>query len=496
MHSHLFQATQAASLLLTVASFLPIAAAKTAAEWRELSIYQVLTDRFATTDGSSPSCGITDYCGGTWKGLENKLDYIQGMGFEAVWISPVVHNIDGSTPAGYAYHGYWADNPYTLNDHFGTTDDLKSLSDALHGRRMSLMVDVVINHFGANQDSSSVDYSAYPSPFNAASAFHSPCAIDYTSQTSIENCWVVISPAPSLPDVNSEDANIFGALVDSVVDLVSNYSIDGIRLDTAKHVPKKYLTQFQEAVGVFVTGEALDGDAAYVSGYQGPLDSAINYPLWYDLIRSFMGGSFDGLAAMISTEASSFSDVNVLTNFLDNHDQPRIASQSGDDEVRDKNAVTFLMFTSGIPMVYYGFEQRFTGAADPNNRETLWTSGYNTDTTLYKYIAQLHEIRDIASNVTDKATYFSSNVAVLGTSNEYMALQRGPVVAVVSNVGSAGTSDSFSVTGSQFSSGDSIVDLLDCTAATVGDSGAFTSPSANGEARVWVQTENKGSFCP
>lgn len=349
---------------------------------------------------------------------------------------------------------------------------------------MSLMVDVVINHFGSIQDSGSVDYSAYPSPFNAASAFHSACAIDYTSQTSIENCWVVTTPAPSLPDVNSEDAAIFGALVDSVVDLVSNYSIDGIRLDTAKHVPKQYLTQFQEAVGVFVTGEALDGDAAYVSGYQGPLDSAINYPLWYDLIRSFMGGSFDGLAAMISTEASSFSDVNVLTNFLDNHDQPRIASQAGDDEVRDRNAVTFLMFTSGIPMVYYGFEQRFTGAADPNNRETLWTSGYNTDTTLYKYIAQLHEIRDVASNVTDKATYFSSNVAVLGTSSEYMALQRGPVVAVVSNVGAAGTSDSFAVTGSKFSSGDSVVDLLDCTKATVGDSGAFTSPSANGEARV------------
>lgn len=89
MHLPLFQITQATSLLLTASSFFPIAAAKTAAEWRELSIYQVLTDRFATTDGTSPTCGITDYCGGTWKGIENKLDYIQGMGFDAVWISPV-----------------------------------------------------------------------------------------------------------------------------------------------------------------------------------------------------------------------------------------------------------------------------------------------------------------------------------------------------------------------------------------------------------------------
>ncbi|ELR05958.1 hypothetical protein GMDG_01920 [Pseudogymnoascus destructans 20631-21] len=381
MHSNLFPATQPASLLLAAISFLPIAAAKTAAEWRELYIYQVLTDRFATTDGSSPSCGITDYCGA----------FITSTGV----LLPAMRIMDMD----------WADNHYTLRDHFGTTDDLKSLGMLSMGRGMSLMVDVVINHFGANQESGSVDYSAYPSPFNAASAFHPPYA------------------------------SIFGALVDSVIDLVSNYSIDGIRLDTVKHVPKEYLTQFQEAVGVFVTGEALDGDPAYVPGYQGPLNSAINYPLY--------------------TEASSFSNVNVLTNFLNNHDQPRIASQSSDDEVRDKNAVTFLMFTSGIPMVYYGFEQRFTSAVDPNNLETLWTSE--------------------ASNVTDKATYFSSNVAVLGTSNEYMALQRGPVVAVVSNVGAAGTSDSFSVTGSQFSSGDIVVDLLDCATATVGGSGAFTN---------------------
>lgn len=76
-------------LHLFSAALVAPAVAKTAAEWRELSIYQVLTDRFATTNGSSPDCWIRSYCGGTWKGLENKLDYIQGMGFDAVWISPV-----------------------------------------------------------------------------------------------------------------------------------------------------------------------------------------------------------------------------------------------------------------------------------------------------------------------------------------------------------------------------------------------------------------------
>lgn len=60
-----------------------------AQQWSELSIYQVLTDRFALTNGSSTDCWIRGYCGGTYKGIQNKLDYIQGMGFDAIWISPM-----------------------------------------------------------------------------------------------------------------------------------------------------------------------------------------------------------------------------------------------------------------------------------------------------------------------------------------------------------------------------------------------------------------------
>jgi hypothetical protein len=61
------------------------ASALTPAQWRSQSIYQVITDRFARTDGStSASCDLNRYCGGTWQGLINKLDYIQNMGFSAV----------------------------------------------------------------------------------------------------------------------------------------------------------------------------------------------------------------------------------------------------------------------------------------------------------------------------------------------------------------------------------------------------------------------------
>jgi alpha-amylase len=67
------------------------------------------------------------------------------MGFDAIWISPVVENIDDETKYGEAYHGYWTKNINTVNTKFGSADDLKALSAALHSRGMYLMVDVVVN---------------------------------------------------------------------------------------------------------------------------------------------------------------------------------------------------------------------------------------------------------------------------------------------------------------------------------------------------------------
>lgn len=114
---------------------------------RSKSVYQVVTDRFALTDtSSSRSCDTSDmvYCGGTWKGTEEKLDYIQGMGFDTVWISPVVQNINvTNNKLGEAYHGYWTQDINELNSHFGSEADLKSLVTAAHKKNMYIMVDVV-----------------------------------------------------------------------------------------------------------------------------------------------------------------------------------------------------------------------------------------------------------------------------------------------------------------------------------------------------------------
>ena len=134
-------------LVLAAAPIADVAEAASAQQWRSRRIYhvrllfpanpptytnkpkKVLTDRFAQgSDSGNTTCSsLSSYCGGTWLGLRDRLDYITGMGFNAVWISPHVDNVDGGS-------GYWAQDFYATNAHFGTRDDLTQLIEACHER--------------------------------------------------------------------------------------------------------------------------------------------------------------------------------------------------------------------------------------------------------------------------------------------------------------------------------------------------------------------------
>ena len=246
-------------LLLPLLGLALGALAADAATWRSQSIYQLMADRFARTDGSTKSsCNTGDrgYCGGSWKGITNHLDYIQDMGFTAIWLSPITLNIPTNvmTPDGSSYHGYWQSNLYELNPAFGSADDLKALSSALHARHMLLMVDVVVNHNGWDGAPSGVDYTSFY-PFDEESNYHSYCAITDTSDVKMrETCWMGDQNVP-LVDLKTEDPTVRSGYQEWIGELVANYSIDGLRVDTMMYVEPDFWPPFQEAAGVFITGE-------------------------------------------------------------------------------------------------------------------------------------------------------------------------------------------------------------------------------------------------
>jgi alpha-amylase len=102
------------SLLVAALALVPASMAMDDAGHRQRRIYQVVTDRFARS--GSGTCNVADakYCGGNYQSLISRLGYIQGMGFDTVWISPIVQNIGGTTGHGEAYHGYWTLDPAKL----------------------------------------------------------------------------------------------------------------------------------------------------------------------------------------------------------------------------------------------------------------------------------------------------------------------------------------------------------------------------------------------
>ena len=239
-------------------------------EWKQRSVYQVLTDRFAGGHNGD----MHGYLGGNYNAMTEKLDYIKGMGFDAIWISPVVDNIEPG------YHGYWARNWEEVNQHFGTEDDLHNMIKAAHDKGIWVMVDVVANHVGPVGNDFSQIY-----PLNQSYHYHENCDINWGDQNSVENCRLA-----GLPDLAQENPYVRQYLKDWIHNLVQKYDFDGIRIDTIPEVPKDFWREYGEAAGVFQMGENFNGDPGYVGDYQNYLTGLFNYPMYFTIRDVWQNG--------------------------------------------------------------------------------------------------------------------------------------------------------------------------------------------------------------
>jgi alpha-amylase len=120
-------------------------------DWRDEVIYQLMVDRFANGDINNDynvePGHLGRYQGGDYQGVIDKLDYLEALGVTALWISPVVRNVEAD--AGFAsYHGYWTQDFLTVNPHFGDLAALRRLVDAAHARGLKVILDIVTNHVG------------------------------------------------------------------------------------------------------------------------------------------------------------------------------------------------------------------------------------------------------------------------------------------------------------------------------------------------------------
>ncbi|KAI8073294.1 a-amylase [Gongronella butleri] len=411
--------------LLTSLSFVfasPFDKRATAEEWRLRTVYQVFTDRFARSDATTPGCSVEalEYCGGTWKGIQSKLDYISGMGFDAIWISPISLQTEGG------YHGYIPKVFEEVNPYFGTKQELKDLVKAAHKRGMYVMLDAVANHQGFPP--SPGNFTGFT--FDKVADYHPQCAMDFENQTSVEQCWLL-----DLPDLNTENPAIVKKLNGIVHDWVSTFGFDGLRIDTMRHVRKEFWIDYIASAGVFATGEVFEPDPAYAMSYMEVSPSVLNYPLYSSVIGAFTNETKMTNMTALQAGWQAIQDApGVWANFVDNHDNARIQNKTNDVALT-KNALAFTLMVDGVSIVYYGTEQGLHGGGDPHNREALWAdAGYDTTTDMYKFLTTLIK-KGRQPNIKGKVDgkgHVSSDASVL-------TFRRGNALVVVNNYGSGVT---------------------------------------------------------
>ena len=364
-------------ILYIFISFLSLSfCARSKEEWKTRSIYQLLTDRFARADEETPECNLNNYNGGSFKGIISKLDYIAEMGFNAIWISPVSKNDEGK------YHGYHTVNYNEINEHFGTSEDLKSLVEECHKRDIWVMVDIVLNHVAPV----GTDYSRIV-PFNEEKYYHDYCDItDWNNQIMVENCRLY-----GLPDLKQENDFVRKYLINYAKNLIEVYNIDGFRLADSNNIPKWFWDEFKKEILVFSMGNAINTDSKYIAGYTKRLDSMTNYPFYNKLTQAFCSSNFKLIEDYLINDRQLYNDPSVMGNFLENHDKPRFLSVCK-DRIKFINAAVLTIMTEGIPIFYYGGENYFDGDNDPNNRECMFGK-YKQTTKIFKYLKAANKIR-------------------------------------------------------------------------------------------------------
>ncbi len=227
-----------------------------------------------------------------------------------------------------------------------------------------------------------------------------------------------------LKDVATELPEVRAYMVDAFASWVEQFDFDGFRIDTVKHVEHEFWQYFTAGVrarigaknkhNFLMFGEAFDGDDALLGSYTvpGELDSVFyfsqHFQVFHDVFsQAHVPGAQAGTAQIANLWASRKTNYGsapqddgigippqkALVNFLDNHDVGRFLFDAAGDIPALHNALTLLMTEDGIPCMYYGTEQNFSGGNDPANREVFWNTKFDETGATFQHFATLAKIR-------------------------------------------------------------------------------------------------------
>lgn len=457
-------------------------------DWDEARIYFVLTDRFMDGDPTNNTDvdknHLEAYHGGDFRGLIDKLDYIEDLGVNTLWITPIVDNIDYNkgmdfNGTQYGYHGYWAKDFTKIDEHLGDLATFKELIDKAHDRGIKIMVDVVLNHTG---------YGLKPGDHapgvtqDDKDRFAGMLRTDGVSSDTDP----VKGELAGLPDLMTEDPAIRGQIIEWQAGWLQRAktdrgdTIDYFRVDTVKHVEDTTWKAFKNAltaidpdfkmIGEYF-GATVDSDGGQLQS--GQMDSLLDFGFKNEA-RKFVNGDVEAADAYLADREAKLDNTKMMGQFLSSHDEDGFLSNYVDGDKAKLMAAAALQITSkGQPIIYYGEELGRSGknAGDMSkgefseNRGDMPWDQIEAEKKLLSHYQKLLNIRSDYSKVFSKGTRTS---IAASNAEGYLAFDKqynGVHVVTAINVKTDAKNVSLSV---PFTAGSKVKDLYSGTVYQVG----------------------------
>jgi cyclomaltodextrinase / maltogenic alpha-amylase / neopullulanase len=360
--------------------------------------YQIFPERFANGDKTiDPSSTLpwgsteptpTNFFGGDFEGIIQKLDYLVELGISGIYFTPIFKATSN--------HKYDTIDYMELDPQFGDKETFRRLVKACHQKGIKVMLDAVFNHSG------------YYSPFFQDVVEKGKESI-YKDWFHIRDLPVVTEPTPNydtfaftymMPKLNTEHPDVKKYLLGVGRYWIEEFDIDGWRLDVANEVDHQFWREFRTAVkdvkpDVYILGEIWHDSMPWLQGDQ--FDAVMNYPFTTAVLNFFAKNTINvtEFANILSNVLHSYpNNVNeVAFNLLDSHDTPRILTIAKNHKEKVRLLYLFQMSFIGTPCIYYGDEIGMTGEMDPGCRKCMEWNRSEQDLELFTHVQKLLQLR-------------------------------------------------------------------------------------------------------
>ncbi len=324
--------------------------------------------------------------------IEECIPHLKEMNINAVYFSPVFES---------SYHGYDTKDYLQIDKRLGTNEQFKELCKKFHDNGIKIILDGVFNHVGREfwafedvrrkgQDSKYKDWFANLN-FNSSSAYG-----DCFTYEGWNGCYDLVK-------LNLWNNEVVDYLLNAVGYWITEFNIDGLRLDAADKVEIEFFKKLRRFVDsrkadFWLMGEIIHGDYRRWANEEC-LDSVTNYECYKGIYSSHNEKNYFEISYSLNRlfgNGGIYKDL-CLYNFVDNHDVNRLASTLVKEEYLE-NAYTVLYTMPGVPSVYYGSEYGIK-ATKGNGTDLPLRPVYDLEEfqknneDLYKHIVKLGQIR-------------------------------------------------------------------------------------------------------